>query len=213
MLGFSLISPDLVICAGSPDVPRQSRGYSPKFLRGASSTVVSLENGIDGSEKGCLETPEVVGSSTFWQESTDKNVSQEADFELPPPPVIEDESQESPLPLISINVGSMNSIVSSVGVKFSEDKYFIGGGTTRTETAVGDIEYLNLYQSARIGNFTYNFNAMEPGLYSIDLHLAEIVLIDGPSGMRVFDVFIQEQKVRSYRCLRRKILRFKMYAD
>ncbi|XP_009614591.1 kinesin-like protein KIN-14Q isoform X3 [Nicotiana tomentosiformis] len=48
MLGFSLTSPDLVICTGSPDIPRRSYGYSPEFLKGCS---ISLENGIKGSEQ------------------------------------------------------------------------------------------------------------------------------------------------------------------
>ncbi|KAL3508907.1 hypothetical protein ACH5RR_028308 [Cinchona calisaya] len=196
VLGFSLKSHDLVICAGSPDIPRRGYGDSPQFLKGA-STVVSLENGIDGSEKGCLENPEVEKSSAFWQESTNKIVFQEADFELPLPPVIEDESPESSLPLISINVGSVDDVVSYGGVKFSKDKYFSGGDATRTEAAVGDNEDLNIYQSARIGNFTYNFKAMVPGLYRIDLHFAEIVFTDGPSGIREFDVFVQDQKVVS----------------
>ncbi|XP_075098363.1 kinesin-like protein KIN-14Q isoform X1 [Nicotiana tabacum] len=48
MLGFSLTSPDLVICTGSPDIPRRSYGDSPEFLKGCS---ISLENGIKGSEQ------------------------------------------------------------------------------------------------------------------------------------------------------------------
>ncbi|XP_009778437.1 kinesin-like protein KIN-14Q isoform X2 [Nicotiana tabacum] len=48
ILGFSLTSPDLVICTGSPDIPRRSYGDSPEFLKGCS---ISLENGIKGSEQ------------------------------------------------------------------------------------------------------------------------------------------------------------------
>ncbi|KAJ6423202.1 hypothetical protein OIU84_024188 [Salix udensis] len=52
MLGFSLTSPDLVICAGSPDISRTGYGDSPDFMdKNKCSIEVSLENGIDGSEK------------------------------------------------------------------------------------------------------------------------------------------------------------------
>jgi kinesin family protein C2/C3 len=34
MLGFSLTSPDLVICAGSPDISRTGYGDSPELLDG-----------------------------------------------------------------------------------------------------------------------------------------------------------------------------------
>ncbi|KAB5521709.1 hypothetical protein DKX38_026028 [Salix brachista] len=51
MLGFSLTSPDLVICAGSPDISRTGNGDSPDFMdKNKCSIEVSLENGIDGSE-------------------------------------------------------------------------------------------------------------------------------------------------------------------
>lgn len=205
MLGFSLTSPDLVICTGSPDIPTQSYRDSPH-----ASTVASLENGINGSEKYCLESPKAAESSRLWQSSTDGNVSQEAEFELPPPPMINDESPEASIPLMSINVGSMDHIVSLEGVEFSEDKYFTGGDTTSIESVVGDNESLNLYQSARFGNFTYNFKTVGPGLYRVDLHFAEIVFIDGPSGMRVFDVFIQEQKVIIHKSSRKIVLWFRM---
>ncbi|KAJ6314033.1 hypothetical protein OIU78_017650 [Salix suchowensis] len=50
MLGFSLTSPDLVICAGSPDISRTGYGDSPDFMdKNKCSIEVSLENGIDGS--------------------------------------------------------------------------------------------------------------------------------------------------------------------
>jgi hypothetical protein len=35
---------------------------------------------------------------------------------------------------------------------------------------------------------------MPAGEYLVDLHFAEIVYTNGPKGMRVFDVFIQEEK-------------------
>ncbi|KAL3849363.1 hypothetical protein ACJIZ3_011245 [Penstemon smallii] len=50
VLGFSLTSPDLVICVGSPDITKQRfEESSPDFFEGERIDV-SLENGIEGSE-------------------------------------------------------------------------------------------------------------------------------------------------------------------
>ncbi|KAK4486701.1 hypothetical protein RD792_006761 [Penstemon davidsonii] len=58
VLGFSLTSPDLVICVGSPDITKQRfEESSPDFLRGERIDV-SLENGIEGSEiRDSFNTP------------------------------------------------------------------------------------------------------------------------------------------------------------
>ncbi|KAI3803622.1 hypothetical protein L1987_31779 [Smallanthus sonchifolius] len=76
MLGYSLTSPDLVICSGSPDIPHRTYEDSPKLLK-QSSLELSFENGItEGSwMKDYIHTPinrnEDLGSS-------------EASFELLP---------------------------------------------------------------------------------------------------------------------------------
>lgn len=77
-----------------------------------------------------------------------------------------------------------------------EDTCFAGGDTVRTNAPIGDGQEdgLCLYQTARFGNFSYFFPALEPGNYAVSLHLAEIVFTDGPPGMRVFDALIQEKK-------------------
>jgi kinesin family protein C2/C3 len=84
------------------------------------------------------------------------------------------------------------------GVEFLGDDCFLGGDTVRTDATIGDGQDggLSLYQTARYGNFSYCFRALEPGNYDVSLHLAEIVFTDGPPGLRVFDVFVQEKKVR-----------------
>ncbi|KAJ6332750.1 hypothetical protein OIU77_008744 [Salix suchowensis] len=71
--------------------------------------------------------------------------------------------------------------------------------TARTDATIGDGQNgdLSLYQTARYGNFSYCFRALEPGNYDVSLHLAEIVFTDGPPGLRVFDVFVQGKKVVS----------------
>ncbi|KAE8659234.1 E3 ubiquitin-protein ligase UPL2 isoform 1 [Hibiscus syriacus] len=75
------------------------------------------------------------------------------------------------------------------------DSFFEGGDVLRTIESIDDGgDMPSIYQSARFGNFTYRFNDFPPGDYLVDLHFAEIVNTNGPKGMRVFDVFIQEDK-------------------
>ncbi|XP_059661323.1 kinesin-like protein KIN-14Q [Cornus florida] len=196
MLGFSLTSPDLVICAESPDIPRRSYVESPEFSNRA-SIELSLENGINGSEmENAHETPATTKFSTSWPTAVE-DASPVASFELLPPPIVEEKLLKDPLPIISINAGSLDGISALDGIDFLEDSCFSGGDTTRTDTTIGDGNGHSIYQTARFGNFSYHFKALKSGNYSVDLHLAEIMFTDGPPGMRVFDVFIQEQKAVS----------------
>ncbi|KAF5948728.1 hypothetical protein HYC85_014685 [Camellia sinensis] len=194
---FSLTSPDLVICAGSPDIPSRSYVDSPQFLKGG-SIELSLENGINGPEmEGSHETPAAAIFPASWKSGEDNaDENPEASLELLPLPVIEDKILNKSLPVISINSGSLDDTMILGGTKFLEDSCFNGGDTIRTDTKIGD-GGLGLYQTARFGNFSYQLKTMESGNYIVDLHLAEIVFTDGPPGMRVFDVYIQEQKAVS----------------
>lgn len=199
-MGFSLTSPDLVICAGSPDIPGYSYGDSPQFLENkchqniGNSIELSLENGINGSEiVDTLKTPAVKFSSTTLCHTFKEELSPGDSFELHPQPSMEDGSTKDHLPDLSINVGSRDEAVTLGEVNFLEDNGFEGGDTVRTD-CIG----LPLYQSARFGDFSYHFRSVESGNYVVDLHFAEIVFTSGPPGMRVFDVYIQEKKVRSY---------------
>lgn len=104
ILGYSLTSPDLVICAGSPDIAGISYVDSPEMLKSKycnnleSSMELSLENGINGSEvevHNGHKTPTVKFSNlcqTFEQE--EELLSPEASFELLPPWVTNDESPQ-----------------------------------------------------------------------------------------------------------------------
>ncbi|XP_010537662.1 PREDICTED: uncharacterized protein LOC104812281 [Tarenaya hassleriana] len=193
-LGFPLTSPDLVICGASPDIPRVSCGGSPEFAqKNKFSTELSLENGIDGPDtRDSRKTPAVKFSTicqTFGYE-----LSPESSFELPHPL---DHFREGSSPIISINSGSTSETVTVGDVNFSKDEFFSGGETIRTDAAVGEGDELLLYQTARSGNFSYKFQSLEPGDYLIDLHFAEIEFIDGPPGIRAFDIFIQGAKVIS----------------
>ncbi|CAN4097012.1 unnamed protein product [Withania somnifera] len=187
MLGFSLTSPDLVICTGSPDIPAQSYGDSPEFLKGCS---ISLENGIKGSEEAQAAT-----ELTDWQDSKDEDLCLPAHFELSPPGIEENSSDHS-VPVVSINVGSIDCISSESGIQFSQDRYFCGGSVL-SNTRIEESVCPSLYQNARVGNFSYHFNNIGAGFYLVDLHFMEVASIDGSPGMRVFDVYIQEHKVVS----------------
>ncbi|KAF9620560.1 hypothetical protein IFM89_013225 [Coptis chinensis] len=176
MLGFSLTSPDLVLCTGSPDIPNNG---NEEFRNSnvVGSIELSLDKGIDGRD----------GEGGFY-DALNNNVSPEASLDF---------SQVS-LPIISINAGGSCKVVPSTGVEFIEDSFFTGGDVIRTETSIGDTEEGGvLYQTARCGNCLYKFEELVAGNYIVDLHFAEIIFINGPSGMRVFNVFIQEEKVVS----------------
>lgn len=94
-----------------------------------------------------------------------------------------------------VNAGSMASRESDSGVKFMADNFFEGGDTIQTEDFIsegGDCSFI--YQSARLGNFCYRFENLLTGDYFIDLHFSEIINFNGPKGMRVFNVFMQDEK-------------------
>ncbi|KDP29798.1 hypothetical protein JCGZ_18733 [Jatropha curcas] len=92
--------------------------------------------------------------------------------------------------------GEVNEADSTV--KFIGDTNFEGGNVLRTNELINEAgDYPLIYQSARLGNFCYRFDNLPSGGYFVDLHFAEIINTNGPKGMRVFNVFIQEDKVLS----------------
>lgn len=84
-----------------------------------------------------------------------------------------------------------------LGSAFQQDLYFVGGDVLRTDETIVEKEGPSVYQTARFGNFSYIIGDLPAGDYYVDLHFAEIVFTNGPAGMRVFDVFIQEDKILS----------------
>ncbi|XP_010246115.1 PREDICTED: uncharacterized protein LOC104589468 [Nelumbo nucifera] len=261
LLGFSLTSPDLVICAGSPDIPSnvgfnetpkhlktagrgntrafielsleegihgsETKGVqgnqattsalfpevqtsvgdvfddTPEHLKNANrrnmrtSMELSLGDGINGSETEGVQENQATMSDLFPEVQTSEgDVLAEASLELPVSSTAQDNSS---IPVLSINAGGIDQTVTSAGVDFLEDSFFTGGDVIRTERKIAeDDEFLSLYQTARFGNFSYNFQMLDVGNYLVDLHFAEIIFTDGPPGMRIFDVFIQEEKVLSF---------------
>uniref|UniRef100_A0A2C9UFK6 Kinesin motor domain-containing protein n=1 Tax=Manihot esculenta TaxID=3983 RepID=A0A2C9UFK6_MANES len=180
MLGFSETSPDLVICSGSPEIPRTTYGDFPELWdrnKYKGSFELSLENDIEASDKKDAHKSLSVKFSSICQ-TFDKELSPESSLKLLIKPEKEEKFPENPL------------------LEFLEDTCFAGGDTVRTNAPIGDGQEdgLCLYQTARFGNFSYFFPALEPGNYAVSLHLAEIVFTDGPPRMRMFDALIQEKK-------------------
>ncbi|XP_058081132.1 kinesin-like protein KIN-14E isoform X2 [Magnolia sinica] len=92
--------------------------------------------------------------------------------------------------------GAIKGLDSRLNLK--GDFCFQGGDIIRTdESIINGGDYPLVYQSARYGDFYYQFDDLLPGDYLVDLHFAEIVNTNGPKGMRVFNVFVQEEKVVS----------------
>lgn len=218
MLGFSTTSPDLVICGGSPSPDNyiSSNGYSdsPELIflnnRNKYSTELSLslDNGIINGSHSDLKETHVSFSTVCQTLSFCNELSPESSFELLPHPGNQEKLPKHFLSGISINAGCTDGAVFLGGEKFLEDNCFTGGETVLTNATIGygQEEGFSLYQTARFGNFSYCFQALEPGHYVVGLHLAEIVFTDGPPGIRTFDVFVQEKKVRIHEAETNRIL-------
>ncbi|KAI5062062.1 hypothetical protein GOP47_0022601 [Adiantum capillus-veneris] len=97
--------------------------------------------------------------------------------------------------VMCINAGGDSISNTSVGSEFLEDCHFIGGDVLRTGETIVNTKDSLIYQTARYGNFSYLFKDIPSEEYIVDLHFAEIIFTNGPPGMRVFDVLIQDHKV------------------
>lgn len=97
-----------------------------------------------------------------------------------------------------LNAGGEASNQVDSFMKFHDDAFYEGGDALRTNEIIVDAgDYPFVYQSARFGNFSYRIDNFHPGDYFVDLHFVEIIFTNGPKGMRVFNVFMQEEKVRT----------------
>ncbi|KAJ8898637.1 hypothetical protein K2173_004621 [Erythroxylum novogranatense] len=101
MLGYSFTSPDLVLCAGSPDIVANSHAGSQLLCPNNCSVELSLDNGIDGSPEiqETRKSPSVK-FATICQ-TFSKSLSPESSFELLPPS--EKLCKEDSHPVIDIN--------------------------------------------------------------------------------------------------------------
>lgn len=95
-----------------------------------------------------------------------------------------------------VNAGGEAVSDEGSSMKFLKDSFYVGGNILRTNEQINDAgDYPFIYQSGRFGNFCYRFNDVLRGDYYVDLHFTEIINTNGPKGMRVFNVYIQEEKV------------------
>ncbi|KAJ4714582.1 Kinesin-like protein [Melia azedarach] len=100
--------------------------------------------------------------------------------------------------IMFVNAGGEAFAEVDSSMQFLGDTCFEGGNVLRTDEHICDGgDYPFIYQSARLGNFCYRLNDIPPGDYLVDLHFAEIINTNGPKGIRVFNVFVQEEKVIS----------------
>jgi len=81
------------------------------------------------------------------------------------------------------------------GTTYGVDRYFSGGGTYSTADAIANTDDDALYQTERTdGTLAYEI-PVGNGVYDVDLHFAEIYFES--ADQRVFDVFVQDELVRS----------------
>nr|XP_033511856.1 kinesin-like protein KIN-14R isoform X1 [Nicotiana tomentosiformis] len=98
--------------------------------------------------------------------------------------------------VLFLNAGSETSVELDSSLSFLADNFYQGGDTFQTEEFITEGgEHAFIYQSARLGNFCYQIDNLTPGNYFVDLHFVEIINVNGPKGMRVFNVFLQDEKV------------------
>lgn len=94
-----------------------------------------------------------------------------------------------------VNAGGEAFNEAADGMKFLDDAFFDGGNVFRTNEQIMDGgDYPFIYQSARLGCFCYRIDNLPPGDYFVDLHFVEIINMNGPKRMRVFNVYIQDEK-------------------
>ncbi|KAI8018294.1 Kinesin-like protein KIN-14R [Camellia lanceoleosa] len=100
--------------------------------------------------------------------------------------------------LMFVNAGGDAAIEADSTIRFMADTCFQGGDIFQTDEHItGGGDYAFIYRSARLGNFCYRFDNFPPGEYYVDLHFVEIIKTCGPKGMRVFNVFMQDEKILS----------------
>ncbi|KAK6923256.1 Malectin domain [Dillenia turbinata] len=104
--------------------------------------------------------------------------------------------------VLFVNAGGEAMAEEDSSMNFHGDMFFEGGSDLRTEEYISEGgDYPVLYQSARLGKFSYRFLSLPPGDYFVDLHFAEIINTNGPKGMRVFNVFVQDCKASHWQVL------------
>ncbi|KAI7745306.1 hypothetical protein M8C21_017227 [Ambrosia artemisiifolia] len=98
--------------------------------------------------------------------------------------------------VLFVNAGAQGIVEPDSTINLVADKYFAGGDVFQTNECItegGDVPFI--YHTARLGNFLYRFDGFPEGDYYVDLHFVEMINTFGPKGMRVFNVYMQEEKI------------------
>jgi hypothetical protein len=93
--------------------------------------------------------------------------------------------------VLAVNAGGPETVDGS-GLVFQADTFFSGGWKATRSPAVENATHDLLYQSERVGHFSYAI-PLEEGHYLVTLKFAEIYWDE--NGRRVFDVFVEDRKV------------------
>ncbi|KAF3322731.1 LRR receptor-like serine/threonine-protein kinase [Carex littledalei] len=137
---------------------------------------ISDSDPSDPSSSNSLSSPNQIQETPDYIRSNQRNIN-------------------TPIELFSGEISHEKSATVTVNSgELERDRFYDGGDVVR---ACIDVGIESLYCSARVGEFSYRFDQLEEGDYEVDLHFAEIMFTEGPPGMQVFDVFIQEKKVVS----------------
>lgn len=106
------------------------------------------------------------------------------------PHFVPSSAPSTPTAVYRLNAGG-GALTNSIGA-FAADQYFTGGNTATTSMAIAGTNDDALYQSERVGTFTYAL-PVSNGQYQVILHFAETYW--GNTGQRVFDVALEGTRV------------------
>ncbi|WOL07891.1 hypothetical protein Cni_G16641 [Canna indica] len=189
-------SPDCAANSISPGISCEEIQETPDYIRRTAQRCKVVEpielfpgTCLVGLKPDCDIDSIMEEASPVTDRYCDKNGVINASIELGVIPEVQERS-------LSVNAGCLDESVVCGGIDFRKDKFYSGGDTIQIDPAIGDGRH-GLYHSARFGNMTYHFPELEAGAYLVDLHFAEIIFTEGPSGKRIFDVFMQNEKVVS----------------
>ncbi|XP_072958003.1 kinesin-like protein KIN-14R [Typha angustifolia] len=187
-------SPEITFSTASPDVPCEQMQETPDYIR-------------RGTQRNRIAPIELFSATGSNRSKMGDSPAVELESSPKMPPLSKDNTLQVSLKdgvipevgdsLININAGSVEEPAACGSMEYAKDNFYTGGDIITTDAIVGGGKGHQLYQSARLGNFSYVLKNLEAGDYLIDLHFAEIIVTDGPPGMRIFDVYVQEEKVIS----------------
>jgi len=95
------------------------------------------------------------------------------------------------IPVHAINSGSKSAYTTVDGIEYDADRDYDGGGDWVGDKEVDNTEDDTLYQTERLGDFTYSLAVTAGKTYRIKFHLAELRARYFEVGVRVFNIFVE----------------------